>query len=137
MATFSAYLMWLLSTQLKELCPYCLASASLSFSMAALTWSKRIVPEPTKAAVRLMHFNSPSHIPTTNQSTPQQVYKGGSILVTGLFSVGAYIYASARTLVLTGGIAGGGEAGILKAPPPITTHSDERSVRLAGELQVR
>lgn len=56
MATFSAYLMWLLATQLKELCPYCLASASLSFGMAALTWSKRVVPDATKAAVRALAF---------------------------------------------------------------------------------
>lgn len=53
MATFSAYLMWLLATQLRELCPYCLASASLSFGMAALTWSKKIVPDATKATVRV------------------------------------------------------------------------------------
>ena len=67
------------------------------------------------------------------------MYKGGSVLVTGLFSAYAFIYASARTLVLTGGgsgASGGGGAGVLHAPPPITTHSDERSVRLAGELQV-
>lgn len=63
-----------------------------------------------------------------------QVYKGGAALVTALFSAGAYIYASARTLVITGGGAGG--AGGLHAPPPITTHSDERSVRLASDLQV-
>lgn len=54
MATFSAYLMWLLATQLRELCPYCLASASLSFGMAALTWSKKIVPDATKATVRVL-----------------------------------------------------------------------------------
>jgi uncharacterized membrane protein len=54
MATFSGYLMWLLATQLKELCPYCLASASLSFGMATLTWSKKIVPDATKAAVRFI-----------------------------------------------------------------------------------
>lgn len=67
------------------------------------------------------------------------MYKGGAVLVTGLFSAYAYIYASARTLVLTGGAGAGtgGGAGVLHAPPPITTHSDERSVRLAGELQVR
>lgn len=65
--------------------------------------------------------------------TPQ-VYKGGSALVTGLFATGAYVYASARTLVLTGGGTGGGD-GLLHAPPAITTHSDARSERLAAELQ--
>lgn len=69
-------------------------------------------------------------------SLNDQVYKGGSVLVTALFSAGAYVYASARTLVLTGGGGGGLGAGALHAPPPVTTHSDERSVRLAADLQV-
>jgi len=69
-------------------------------------------------------------MPTMIARIPQ-VYKGGSALVTGLFATGAYVYASARTLVLTGG---GGD-GLLHAPPAITTHSDARSERLAAELQ--
>lgn len=124
MATFSTYLMWLLATQLQELCPYCLASATLSFSMAALTWSKRIVPDATKSAI----------------------YKGSTILVTGLFSVGAYAYATARIIAFGDGLAGLGGTDIARsgtstsrmnvnAPPKITTHSDERSLRLAARLE--
>jgi uncharacterized membrane protein len=52
MATFSGYLMWLLATKLGEACPFCLASAALSFSMAYLTWSRRAVPAVTRATVR-------------------------------------------------------------------------------------
>lgn len=52
MATFSAYLMWLLATKLGVACPFCLASAALSFSMAAVTWSKQAVPDATRANVR-------------------------------------------------------------------------------------
>ncbi|GAB5034298.1 Hypothetical protein NocV09_01800730 [Nannochloropsis oceanica] len=113
MATFSGYFMWVLATQIKELCPYCLASASLSFSMVGLTWSKNIEPNATKSVI----------------------YKGGAVAVTGLFSVAAFAYASAKILVMTqGGMEGGRGGGM--SPPAITTHSTARSealaVRLAG-----
>ena len=51
MATFSSYLMFILITQLHEICPFCLVSAILTFAMATLTWSRQIVPSATKAAV--------------------------------------------------------------------------------------
>jgi uncharacterized membrane protein len=52
MATFSGYLMWLLATKLGAACPFCLVSATLSFSMAYLTWTRNAVPVVTKATVR-------------------------------------------------------------------------------------
>ncbi|EWM25915.1 Vitamin K epoxide reductase [Nannochloropsis gaditana] len=112
MATFSAYLMWVLATQVRELCPYCLASASLSFSMAALTWVKQVEPNATKSLV----------------------YKAGAVVVTGLFSLGAFAYASARIMVMSQGPGEGGEVGGSR-PPPITTHSTARSEALALRLQ--
>jgi len=113
MATFSGYFMWVLATQLRELCPYCLASASLSFSMAGLTWSKNIVPNATKSVI----------------------YKGGAVAVSGLFSLAAFAYATAKILVMTqgGGVEGGRGGGMV--PPAITTHSTAKSEALAGRLQ--
>ena len=51
LATFSAYLMFLLSSVLQATCPYCYASAALSFCMAIVAWTNRIVPNATRAFV--------------------------------------------------------------------------------------
>lgn len=51
LATFSAYLMFLLTTVLQATCPYCYASAALSFCMAIVAWTNRIVPNATRAFV--------------------------------------------------------------------------------------
>ena len=42
MAIFSTYLMGLLIFDLKTACPYCLASASLTYAMAYLSWKKEL-----------------------------------------------------------------------------------------------
>lgn len=51
MATFSGYLMIVLTTVLHTSCQYCYLSAALSVGMAVLAWNNRIVENPTKAAV--------------------------------------------------------------------------------------
>jgi uncharacterized membrane protein len=44
--------MWLLAFKIKAFCPFCLVSAFLSFSMAAITWRTQVVTSATKSAVR-------------------------------------------------------------------------------------
>ena len=51
MATFSGYLMVVLTTVLHASCQYCYLSAALSTGMAILAWNNRLVENPTKAAV--------------------------------------------------------------------------------------
>ena len=63
--------------------------------MAALTWSKRIVPDATKSTI----------------------YKGSAIWYR-LFSVGAYAYATARIIAFGDGLAGLGGLTLL-VPGPV------------------
>ena len=51
MATFSGYLMIVLTTVLQASCNYCYLSASLSVGMAILAWNNRLVENPTKATI--------------------------------------------------------------------------------------
>ena len=51
MATFSGYLITVLTTVLHASCQYCYLSAVLSFGMAFLAWNNKLVENPTKAVV--------------------------------------------------------------------------------------
>jgi len=51
MATFSSYLMLLLTYVLQASCNYCYLSAALSLSMAFVAWTNKVVPNATRAFV--------------------------------------------------------------------------------------
>ena len=51
MATFSTYLMFLLTFILRSSCPYCYLSAIISISNAIIVWTHKIVPNVTKRVV--------------------------------------------------------------------------------------
>ncbi|CAM9442476.1 unnamed protein product [Chrysoparadoxa australica] len=51
MASFSGYLMSVLAFKLHAFCPFCVASAAISFSMCGVAWANNAVPNKTKAAV--------------------------------------------------------------------------------------
>lgn len=51
MATFSAYLVFLLRYVLQTSCNYCYLSAGISFALATVAWSNSIVPNKTRALV--------------------------------------------------------------------------------------
>mmetsp|Transcript_32057 Transcript_32057/g.54064 ORF Transcript_32057/g.54064 Transcript_32057/m.54064 type:complete len:313 (-) Transcript_32057:157-1095(-) len=123
MATFSAYLMTILTFVLHSSCNYCYLSALISASLAGIAWSSKVVPDKTKAfviATSSMLLTSVSSgflfYVTTALSTPQSAEASTAI-------AGQILNQMAADKAVEG-----------KAPPPITTSSSERSMQLAARL---
>jgi len=124
MATFSIYLLSILTFILHTTCLYCSLSAFLSFSLAATCWSSHFITNKTKSTV----------IITT------------SSLITSLSSV--FIFYLISTLNPTGAQASTAAAGqylasqslsesiTTLAPPDITTHSSPQALKVAKELDI-
>ena len=120
MATFSGYLLWLLTTILKTNCTYCFLSAALSFSMATIAANDKLVRDKTKAFV------------VSSSSLAISLLSSGFIFYsTSLLNPDA---AQASTAPVYQAI----EAEIKKAnnqPPPLNKKSTPRAIAVAERIQ--
>lgn len=115
MATCSAYLMLLLAFELRAACPWCLASAGISFALFALTaYDARVARVKRAAAVA-----------------------GAAALVAASASLGSY--AAVQMGAAAGAAAASGAppvpAELVRSPPPVRTHSSARALALAKLLR--
>lgn len=122
MATFSLYLMFVLQMVLHASCPYCYLSAALSLSLAALAWSKRIVPNKTTAVVV-----SSSSVAVTAMASAFMFYVTSSFLSPDA--------ASASTAPAAQYLATEAAQNEPKAPPAITTTSSNKALALASRIE--
>jgi uncharacterized membrane protein len=111
MATFSTFLMSLLVGFLHVSCPFCVASAVLSWTLGACAWFGGCLP--ARQHVVGLQLSAASFLATT-------------VLATTLFVHGADAAASAASSV---------PSDQLQSPPTITTTSSERALALAQELE--
>ena len=116
LAAFSSYLMWVLAFRIGAPCPWCFASAALSFSIAAVSWLGGLVPERRRALA-------------------VGAASGGATLVValGLFAATELTTAFVGTELAAASAADA--AGPPFAPPPVTTVTTKRAARLAAHLK--
>jgi uncharacterized membrane protein len=127
MAAFSAYLMGVLALVLHTSCNYCYLSAALSFSMATIAWTQKLVPNPTKALV------------VTSSSVAISSLTGAF-----LFYVTSMIPAQpveASTAVVGQVLAAAEKSGkqledvAVNMPPAIKKHSSEKALKIGERLK--
>lgn len=114
MATFSAYLMFILAFILHQKCDYCILSAILSASMLITAWKGRIVPNKTKATV----------------------LTSTSALITAVASI--FLFSTTNrdiALASTAPAAQYLEQQQPKAPPTVTRVSSKKAISLAQRLK--
>ena len=158
MATFSAYLMFVLTSVLQTSCVYCYVSAALSVTMAGVAWTHRIVPGATKAFVLSVTSVAATAI------TSALLFYSTSLLSLGMGMGGLGVEAaqaqSQTVITASAGSRGAGiksgnsvqpsqaqaqaqaEAGAaaaassqLKRPPSITGSSSPQALAIASRLQ--
>jgi len=128
-ATFSSFLVSILYGVLHASCPFCIASAILSILLGILSWSSDIIPPSAKklgAQAGLSSFG-----------------------MSAVFALALFLNANDGQVLATSGQANRDTfsstlmASTAKVqqpqkdlpPPPVTTHSSDRALKLAGELQ--
>ena len=123
MATFSGYLMLVLSLVLHMQCNYCLLSAFLSVSMAITAWQSRLVPNITKAFTISSTSSAITAVAsaflfyaTTTLTIPEPSEASTA--------VAAQVLADMETSQALG----------KKSPPRITTHSSPHALEVADAL---
>lgn len=123
MATFSIYLMIVLTFVLQEGCTFCYASALISILMAASSWNSGMVSSKTKAFV----ISATSATVTSFASALLFYFTslGLSEPVTASTAPAAQIIASASR----------SETGKTNVPPKVTKHSSSQATLLADQLQ--
>jgi len=152
MATFSAYLMFVLTSVLQTSCFYCYVSAALSVTMAGVAWTHRIVPGATRAFVLSLTSVAATAL------TSALLFYSTSLLSLGLGMGGLGVEAAqAQSQTVITASAGSREAGIksgngaqpsqtqtqteaeaaeqLKRPPSITGSSSPQALAIATRLQ--
>ena len=113
LGTFSTLLMFLLTTVLHESCLYCLASASLSWTLCASAWFGGILPDE----------NDEHRIPALQSSV-------STFLATAVLSVASF------SAVSTSNAASADEQLLLppQSPPVITTTSSPQALAISKDL---
>lgn len=124
MSTFSAFLMGVLFGVIHASCPFCLVSAGLSLTLGAISWFGGLVP-PSKAKesaqLGLGGF-------LTSTAAALALFLG---VDTGTNDINA---ANGFTSSIVANAAVRQQQKDLP-PPPITTHSTERTLKLAADLE--
>lgn len=118
MGTFSTFLMTLLFTYLQQSCPFCLASATFSWTLAASAWLGGAIPE---TRVRLALKSSLATFATVTAATAIFF-----VSVTG----GPVTTASSDPYLAFDETDGGP-----RRPPAIIADSTDRSLQIARELK--
>lgn len=125
MATFSSFLMSVLFGVLHATCPFCVASAILSISLGVLSWSSDMVPEGSKKLGGQATFSSFGMATVValalffSADVPATAAPGGDN------SFSSSLIASTAKLQQEKDVP----------PPPITSHSSQRSLKLADDLK--
>ena len=118
MGTFSIFLMTLLFGVLQTNCPYCVFSAACSIILAKLTWIGGCLPENSKVGAKAA---GTSFLATTMAAILLFV----SVDDSDATMSPSRLLADASTNTPTK----------LYSPPPITTESSNRAIKLASDLQ--
>jgi len=127
MATFSSYLMGLLFGVIHASCPFCFVSAALSFALGGITWFGGVVPSnKAKEGARIGlggFLASTAAILALFLSVEGNGVGTNDILAANGFTASVVANAATRQ-----------EQKDLP-PPPVTTHSSERALKLALDLE--
>eukprot|EP01038_Epipyxis_sp_PR26KG_P007776 gene7776-10564_t len=125
MATFSLYLMFILTAVMQSSCTYCYVSALLSVSLATVAWNTNLVSNKTKAFVTAATATSISAISavflfyfTSVVTSPEPVQASTAPVAQYLANLEAE------------------EALTKKSPPKITTISSPKAIQLAESLKL-
>jgi len=131
MATFSSFLISLLFNTLHQSCPYCILSATLSFTMGFTAWFSGMLPNDNKSSKEGIKYALGSFVTTVVMS------------LTFFFSIDqASISAYQNDILAANGLSNNIVAAATEEeskqnipPPPITTTSSERSLKIGKDLK--
>lgn len=129
MGTFSVFLMSLLFGVLHETCPFCIASAIFSLTLAGCAWLGGALPPSAPRAG--LQTGLASFVATTLAAVVIFVTAGDSSTSSTSSSSLADAFSSGSSTLLASNTAP--KEGF--SPPPITTASSERAVALSTQLQ--
>lgn len=131
MATFSAYLMFVLTSVLQASCSYCYLSAGISFSMAAIAWTNRIVPNATRAFV--LTFSSVA----ISSVTSAVLFYATSVLSLGLAGLPSPAQASTAPAAqaIAAGLVDGVKPVKQNKAPAVTQVTSTQALAVANRLE--
>jgi uncharacterized membrane protein len=122
MAAFSVYLMTILATVIHTSCNFCYLSAALSFTMAGIAWTQKVVPNPTNA-----FFVSASSVSMSFLTSAFLFYATSTL-------VSESAEASTASTIIVASADGNIDAKPLQEAPKITKISTPRAMLVGGRL---
>ena len=136
MATFSAYLLFVLTSVLQSSCAYCYVSAALSLGMAGVAWTHRIVPGATRAFVLSLSSVAATTVTSALLFYATSVGLGAvepaqaQAQASASASVSQSAVTTASALVANANTNAGG-----KVPPAVTGASSKQALDIAARLE--
>jgi uncharacterized membrane protein len=131
MGVFSVFLMTILFGVLKETCPYCIASAIFSISLAKLSWLGGVLPKErardgivATSGMSLAAFAAAVTLYVGSSSALDSSFTGSSDVIALQQQQQQQQQGPSQTLLAQG-----------QAPPSISTTSTSRALAIANQLQ--
>ena len=128
MATFSTFLMSLLFSVLHASCPFCLASSTLSWTLAACAWVGGCLP----SSQRTLGLQSSAYGFLASTAAAVAIFVSVDTPSLSSYSSTATTTTATTTALVATAATTTTE---LQSPPPITTTSSKRALAIAEELQ--